>query len=225
MKYTTLYFDLDNTLLDFSAAQTKAISELLQLYKLEPKPEYITLYSDMNKMFWERFERGEIPREEIFEGRFIEFTKRIGAKINTAKMSKDYFCLLAKGHDVMPGAVEILEYVKAKGYTVCVTTNGVAMTQNIRIRQSGLCRWFDYVFISEDIGHKKPEKAYFDFVVDHTPEKDRRKILIIGDSLTSDIAGGINAGIDTCWLNAYGAAARVLPTCEIKNILELKYIL
>lgn len=225
LRYTTLYFDLDNTLLDFSAAQAKAISELLRLYKIEPKPEHITLYSNVNKMFWERYERGEISRGEIFEGRFIEFAKRIGAKINTAKMSKDYFCLLAKGHDVIPGAVEILEYVKAKGYTVCATTNGVSVTQHKRIRESGILGWFDYVFISENTGHYKPEKEYFDFVIDHTPEKDPGKILIIGDSLTSDIAGGINAGIDTCWLNAEGVAARILPTYEIRNISELKHIL
>ncbi len=223
--YTTLYFDLDNTLLDFSAAEAKAITELLRLYGIEPKPEYISLYSKINLRFWERFERSEIRRDEIFEGRFREFTKKIGAKVDTKKMSDDYFLLLSEGHDILEGAKDVLKYVKDKGYTVCITTNGVSKTQHKRIHDSGLQKFFDFVIISEDTGHQKPEKAYFDYVISHTPEKDRTKILVIGDSLTSDILGGINSGIDTCWLNLKGKPAEYKPTYEIRNISELLSIL
>lgn len=225
MRYTTLYFDLDNTLLDFFAAERNAIGRLLAAFGIEPKPEYISLYSEINKKTWAKFERGEIEREDIFESRFVEFTAAIGAKVDTAKMSGDYFSLLAEGHDCLPGAKEILEYLKQKGYTVCATTNGVSKTQHRRIAESGLQGYFDFVFISEDTGTKKPEKAYFDYVMANTPEKDRRKILVIGDSQSSDILGGINAGLDTCWLNADGAAATHTPTYEIRNIKELKNIL
>ena len=225
MKYTTVYFDLDNTLLDFTAAQASAISELLPLHGLKVTPEYISIYSDSNLMYWELFERGEIKREEIFEGRFKEFLKRTNLKGDTAKMSKDYFSLLAKGHDVLPGAVEILEYVRGKGYIVCATTNGVALTQYKRLKDSGIQRCFDYVFISEETGHQKPEKEYFDFVMANSPEKDRKKIIIVGDSLTSDIQGGINAGIDTCWLNPRAKKTALNPTYEIRNISQLKDIL
>ena len=225
MIYTTLYFDLDNTLLDFSAAERNAICRLLAAYGIEPKPDYIATYSEINKKTWAKFERGEIKREEIFESRFIEFTDTIGAKVDTAKMSSDYFALLAEGHDCLPGARETLEYVKQKGYTVCATTNGVSKTQHKRIAESGLNEYFDFVFISEDTGHKKPEKAYFDYVKNHTPEKNNRKILVIGDSQSSDILGGINAGIDTCWLNPTGEQAVYKPTYEIRNINELKSIL
>ena len=225
MKYTTLYFDLDNTLLDFYAAEKAAISKLLPAFGIEPKPEYISLYSEINRKVWGRFERGEIKREEIFESRFIEFTEAIGAKVDTAVMSNDYFSLLAEGHDCMPGAKEVLEYLKQKGYTVCATTNGVSKTQHKRIAESGLKNYFDYIFISEDTGHKKPEKAYFDYVTRNTPEKDRTRILVIGDSQSSDILGGINAGLDTCWLNAEGKSAEHKPTYEIRNITELKGIL
>ncbi|MBO4732939.1 MAG: hypothetical protein J5662_00530, partial [Clostridia bacterium] len=110
MKYTTLYFDLDNTLLDFYAAERSAINRLLSLYGIEPKAEYVSVYSKINKQVWGRFERGEIKREEIFESRFIEFTNTIGVKVDTAKMSSDYFSLLAEGHDTVPGAAEVLEY-------------------------------------------------------------------------------------------------------------------
>ena len=225
MKYTTLYFDLDNTLLDFSAAEKNAINKLLSLYGIEPNHEYAEIYSKINQNVWERFERGEIEREEIFESRFVELMEKIGKKADTKRMSQDYFSLIAEGHDVLPGARKVLKYVKEKGYTVCVTTNGVSRTQHKRIAESGLREFFDYVFISEEIGHQKPEKEYFNFVILNTPEKDRKKILVIGDSQSSDILGGINAGIDTCWLNSKCVTARYKPTYEIGNISELINIL
>ena len=225
MKYTTLYFDLDKTLLDFSAAEKGAIKKLLPLYGIEPKDEYISAYSAINKRFWERFERGEIKREDIFEGRFIEFLNTIGKTANTKEMSAKYFSLLAEGHACLPGAKEILGFVKSRGYTVCIVTNGVSKTQHKRIAESGLGCYFDHVFISEDTGSKKPEPAYFDYVIAHTPEKNRQKILVIGDSETSDILGGINAGMDTCWLNRKGEQPRLAPTYEIRDILDLRNIL
>ena len=225
MRYTTLYFDLDNTLLDFSSAESSAINKLLKLIGIEPSADYVKTYSIINSKFWGRFERGEINREDIFEGRFIEFTKAIGIKTDTAKMSKDYFTFLSEGHNVISGAKEVLEYVKNKGYTVCVTTNGVAETQHKRIEDSGLKRYFDYIIISEDTGHKKPEKEYFDYALCHTPEKDKSKILVIGDSQSSDILGGKSSGMDTCWLNPHGKTPEHIPTYTIKNIKELMQIL
>ena len=225
MKYTTLYFDLDNTLLDFTAAERNAIAKLLTLHGIERKPEYISIYSDINREVWGRFERGEIKREDIFESRFVEFVNKIGKNADTQKMSEDYFPLLAEGHAVVSGAIEVLEYVKKKGYIICVTTNGVSKTQYKRIKDAGLCKYFDYVFISENTGHQKPEKEYFDYVLKNTPEKRRRNILIIGDSQSSDICGGINAGIDTCWLNENGDEAKYEATYEISNIGDLLDIL
>ena len=225
MKYTTVYFDLDNTLLDFSAAQSKAINNLLLLHGITPLPEYIDIYSTINNKFWSMFERGEIKREDIFTNRFSEFVSVIGANADATKMSDDYFLLLAEGHDILEGAKDVLEYVKDKGYTVCATTNGISKTQHKRLRESGIEKFFDYVFVSEDTGRKKPEKEFFDYVIENTPEKDRKKILIVGDSQNSDILGGINAGIDTCWLNSRGDKAKYTPNFEIRNILELTGIL
>ncbi|MBO4693889.1 MAG: YjjG family noncanonical pyrimidine nucleotidase [Clostridia bacterium] len=225
MKYTTVYLDLDNTLLDFSAAEASAVGRLLRLYGVEAKPEYICLYSEINRKYWELFECGKIEREEIFEGRFIEFTRAICAAADTEKMSKDYFSLLAEGHEVLPGAIEVLQYLQAKKYTLCATTNGVSVTQEKRIRESGLGEFFDFVFISEKTGYQKPQKEYFDYVMAHTPEKDKSKIIVVGDSVTSDISGGINFGIDTCWLNAKAKQSPVAPTYEISDIKELIGIL
>ena len=187
--------------------------------------EIIAKYSAINQTWWERFEKGEIEKSQIFEGRFKTFLEFYGFKASSEKMSADYFGLLASGHDVIDGAEAVLKYVKNNGYTVCITTNGISKTQYRRIAESGLKRYFDYVFVSEQAGHQKPEKEYFDYVMANSPEKDKSKIIVIGDSQSSDILGGINFGVDTCWLNPKGQEAVNIPTYEIENILQIKNIL
>ncbi len=225
MKYTTLYFDLDNTLLDFLASEHTAICRLLTLHKLPCNDAVAAQYSAINRSWWERFERGEIKKDEIYAGRFRSLLEALNLSGNPEQMAKDYFGFLSEGHDLMDGAIEVLEYVKKKGYTVCATTNGVSFTQYKRIAASGLQKYFDYVFVSEDAGHQKPEKAYFDYVMANSPEKETSKILVIGDSQSSDILGGINAGIDTCWFNTAGDMVKYTPTYEIKSLCEIMDIL
>lgn len=224
-KYTTLYFDLDNTLLDFTATEKSAITGLLKLHNLPVSDEIIKKYSEINQSWWERFERGEIKKEEIFSGRFKSFLDFYGLSGNPQQMALDYFELLAAGHHTIDSADKVLEYIKTKGYTVCITTNGVSRTQYRRIDECGLKQYFDYVFVSEDAGHQKPEREYFDYVMKNTPEKDKSKILVIGDSQSSDILGGINFGVDTCWLNVKNQKNIHNSTYEIKNIADIMHIL
>lgn len=225
IKYTTLYLDLDNTLLDFLAAEKEAIASLLKLHKIPFDDEVIKLYSRINQDYWERFERGEIQKQEIFAGRFETFLEAVDCSGNPEKMAKDYFGFLSEGCQLMEGALEILEYLKSKNYILCATTNGVAKTQYKRIEKSGLDKYFDYVFVSETTGRQKPEKEYFDYVLEHSPEKDKSKILIIGDSMSSDILGGINFSVDTCWFNPAKSEAKYKFNYEIKKLSELKSIL
>lgn len=224
-KYTTVYFDLDNTILDFSATERQAITKLLILHNLPVSDKIVETYSAINQTWWQRFERGEISKNEIFSGRFRSFLDKFGFNGDPNAMSEDYFELLAAGHHILNGAEDVLIYLKDNGYTVCITTNGVSLTQYRRIKESGLGKYFDYIFVSEDAGHQKPEKAYFDFVMSNTPEKDKSKIIIIGDSQSSDILGGINFGVDTCWLNPERHAGLYTPTYEIGNISQIKEIL
>lgn len=224
-KYTTLYFDLDNTLLDFHAAEREALTSLLKLHKIPFSEEEIKLYSKINQSYWERFERGEIPKKEIYAGRFRTFLEAVDQSGDPEQMAVDYFSFLSLNCDFIEGATDILDYVKAKGYILCATTNGMAKTQYNRIEKSGLNNYFDYIFVSETTGSQKPEKEYFDYAVEHSAEKDRSKILVIGDSMSSDILGGINAGIDTCWYNPKGDKGKYTPTYEIKDLDELKNIL
>lgn len=224
-KYTTLYFDLDNTLLDFSAAEHSAIQKLFALHNLPCDEEKITKYSAINQTWWERFEKGEIKKSEIYAGRFNEYLNFYGLKGNPEKMADDYFDFLSEGYDLIDGADRVLEYIKSKGYTICITTNGMSRTQYRRINNCSIKQYFDYIFVSEDAGHQKPEVEYFEYVMANTPEKDKSKILVIGDSLSSDILGGIKFNVDTCWLNPKCKQGTPKPTYEIANIMHLIEIL
>lgn len=224
-KYTTIYFDLDNTLLDFYASEKKAIKQTLSYFCLPDDDETALLYSKINKSFWERYERGEIQREEIFAGRFRVLLETLHRDGDSEAMRHKYFGFLAAGHDKVEGADEILGYLKGLGYKIYATSNGVALTQYRRIEDSGLDIYFDGVFVSETVGCQKPERAYFDFVLNNTDEKDRSKILVIGDSQSSDILGGINAGLDTCWYRHKGDVQKYQSTYTVDSLEEIKNIL
>lgn len=225
MKYTCLFLDLDNTLLDFNKAEFKAATEVFKKHNLPYDKETVNLYSKINLTYWERFERGEIPKSAIFEGRFKTLLQYLNLNADTKAIAEDYFAFLSEGYFTVNGAEEILIYLKSKGYKLYATTNGIAATQYKRINNSGLGVYFDDVFVSEKAGHQKPEKAYFDFVISCIPEKSKENMLIIGDSQSSDILGGINSGIDTCWYNPKSIAPKYKSTFEIKDLNQLKKIL
>lgn len=225
MKYSVIFLDLDNTVLDFKAAEKNAITALLKNNSVIPDEELIRTYSEINDSYWKRFELGIIKKEEIFTGRFKTFVEKTGINADPAKLSEQYFNLLSFGNDIIEGAYQMLEAVKNMGVTVCVTTNGVAKTQYKRIKNSGLEKFFDYIFVSEDAGSQKPEKAYFDYVLKNIPKVPKEKILVIGDSISSDIAGGINSGLDTCWYNPNEFNSETKPDYIIKSLSELPNII
>ena len=225
MKYSSLFLDLDNTLLDFNKAEFAAAQKVFKKYNLPYDNAAIELYSKINRSYWEKFERGEIAKTEIFEGRFKTLAQHYGKIIDTKAVADDYCGFLAEGYFTVDGAFDILDYLKEKGYKLYATTNGFSFTQHNRIKHSGLSPYFDKVFISEDTGHQKPEKGYFDYVISNIPEKDKSRMLIIGDSQSSDILGGINSNIDTCWYNTDGSSAKYTSQYEISSLSQLKNIL
>ena len=212
-------------MLDFNKAEYYAAKKLFEKYALPYDDKAIKIYSSINASFWKRFENGEIKKDEIYENRFKVFCEHFGKTANTAQMSKDYFINLSEGYYTIDGSFDVLDYLKAKGYRLYATTNGMSLTQYKRIEKSGLESYFDKVFVSEDAGHQKPEKEYFEYVLANIPEKDKAKILIVGDSQSSDILGGINIGIDTCWYNPEKSKAKYISKYEISDLLQLKEIL
>lgn len=223
--YTSLFLDLDDTLLDFKAAEAYAIHRVLKNNSLPCDGEAVRTYSRINKGFWESFERGEIPKSAIFVGRFKKLLEVLGCKGDPSALSAEYGKGLSEGYFTVEGAFPLLDYLRDKGYKLYATTNGLSSTQHRRINGSGLAPYFDRVFVSEDSGYQKPEKEYFDYIITQIPEKDRQKILIVGDSQSSDILGGINAGIDTCWYNPARLKAKYTSKYEIFSLSELKKIL
>lgn len=225
MQYTSLFLDLDNTLLDFDKAEESAITRVLKKHGLPCNTETVKKYSEINLSYWKRFERGEIKREDIFENRFADLLSFLGRNGNIAEIAKDYFACLSEGYFTVDGAEDILEYLKKSGYKLYITTNGISLTQLKRIRNSGVEKYTDGIFVSENTGHQKPEKEYFEYVMDRIPENGKSRILIIGDSQSSDILGGIRFGIDTCWFNPKGETAKYESRYEISHLLQLKRIL
>ena len=225
MKYTSLLLDLDDTLLDFKKAEARAVALVLERHSLPHDEATVKLYSAINQSYWERFERGEIPKNAIYTGRFDALAERIGAQIESQAVSTEYCVELANGFFTVEGTFDVLDYLKDKGYRLYAATNGLSKTQYKRIEGSGLKPYFEGVFVSEDAGAQKPEKAYYDYVISNIPEKDKSKMLIVGDSQSSDILGALNAGIDACWFNPAHKKGKYSCKFEISSLYELKNIL
>ena len=219
--YTTLLFDLDNTLLDFSKAEQTAITDVFRFFGLDDSEQAVALYSQINDDFWKAFERGDISAERIYTGRFERFFLDSGQIGDAVAVNDRYLRALGDYAFKMPGCDETLSALFDKGYRLSIVTNGVAVNQHRRVADAGLNRWIRQLFISEEIGAKKPDKLFFDRVFESIEEKDRSRVLLIGDSLTSDIQGGFNAGIDTCWLSANGCTGEPKPTYTVRSLDEL----
>ncbi len=223
MKYTTLLFDLDDTLLDFGKAEDNAISQLLEKYGLPPNEENKQMYSDINRAKWTALEKGEITRQELFATRFADFFSAVGINADSVKANSEYISFLGQGHFLIDGALETCRKLSEK-YSMYIITNGAKKAQEGRLSGSPLMDYFDGVFISEEIGFDKPNKEYFDFVYANISEKDKSKTLVIGDSLNSDIAGAVNYGVDCCWVNR-GENKDSPANYTVKKVEELLLIL
>lgn len=223
MKYTTLLFDLDDTLLDFGKAEANAITRLLEKYNLPANDENKRLYSEINKSKWNALEKGEITRKELFATRFPDFFAALGVEADGAKANEEYISFLSQGHFLLDGALETCRQLSER-YSMYIITNGAKKAQEGRLKDSPLMQYFDGKFISEEIGFDKPKKEYFDFVCASIPEKDKSKLLVIGDSLNSDIAGAVGYGIDCCWVNR-GEPKDTDATYTVKKVTDLLLIL
>ncbi len=219
--YSTLLFDADNTLMDFYAAEEEGIKNTCLAFGIEYIKQTGELYSKINDGFWKRFEKGEIKREEIKVGRFREFIKTLGLNLSPKEMSQRYIEELSCGKMLLDGALDTCRRLSEK-YAMYIVTNGNAYVQRRRFDGCGLEPFFKDVFISEELGAKKPDKQFFLKVFEEIEEKDTSRICIIGDSMSSDILGGINAGIDTCFFNRYDTQRLYEPTYEVKNFTEME---
>lgn len=220
-------FDLDDTLFDFHKAEKIALTKTLVHFGIDPTEETLALYSTINAAHWKRLELGEISREEVKVGRYRELFKTIGVECDPVKATAYYESMLAIGHYFMPGAPELLEGLYRKKYRLYIVSNGTAKVQEGRIESSGIAKYMDGIFISQILGANKPDKQFFDICFAEIPDFSLSETVIIGDSLSSDIKGGINAGITTVWFNPKGIENDndIKPDYTIKELSEVPGLL
>lgn len=207
MKYEILLFDADHTLFDFKKSEYFALKGALDSLGLPSTDGHIERYSDINVKYWKMLERGEIDKNLLRLARFEEFCAFYGFDRSLAGSLADrYMDNLAKESHLFDGALELIEKL-SYSYRLFIITNGVKSTQDGRFSVSPITKYFEKIFISELIGAEKPSKVFFDAVEANIDGYIREKALVIGDSLSSDIKGAINAGIDCIWFNPDGKNA------------------
>lgn len=225
---TTILFDLDNTLFDFNRAERNALSKTLTQIGIEPDESVIKRYSELNLAQWRRLELGELTRDEVKIKRYELLFGELGVDYPAKAATAAYEGYLAVGHYFMEGAEQLLENLSQKGcYQLYLVTNGTKAVQQGRLSGSGISRYFSNIFISEEIGYDKPRIEYFEKCFGQIPGFQKEKTVIVGDSLTSDIKGGINAGIGTVWFNPSHCTNEtgLTPDYEIHFLKELPEVL
>lgn len=202
--FTTILFDLDNTLFDFNKAEGIALSKTLTEIGIEPTEAVIQRYSELNLAQWKLLEQGKLTRERVKTRRYELLFEELGVEYNAEKATGIYESHLATGHYFIDGAEKLLKKLSnANSYRLYLVTNGTKKVQDGRIASSGISQYFEDIFISEEVGYNKPSLEYFEACFAKIPDFHKEKTVIIGDSLTSDIQGGINAGITTIWFNRH----------------------
>ena len=226
MAYRIALFDADNTLLDFTRAEHEAICQCLADRDLPHDEQTIDLYSRINDSHWKRLEQGLTTRDRLKVDRFADFFDAIGYDGDPTLMAADYVTALSAQSQLIDGAWELIQSLHGH-CRLYIITNGISSVQKSRFGRCPLAPYFDGCFISEDMGCAKPEVIFFDRVAAAIPDFDPAAALVIGDSLSSDIQGGINAGLDTCWFNPPGkpTPAGMTITHIVRTLGEIRPIL
>ncbi len=224
--YRNILLDVDGTLLDFAASERLGIARVLEHYGLPPKEGLLQRYHRINAAAWAAFERGQVTKERLVNQRFEEYFGQLGLQVNGEEAEELYRSFLDQSAILIDGAVELCQYLKDKRYGLYVVTNGTSTTQYKRLALSGLDAYMDDIFVSEDAGSQKPRKEYFDYCFARIPDADPETMILLGDSLSSDILGGLTAGTDTCWYNPAGLAGKeeIKPDYIIQHLREFKRI-
>ncbi len=221
-----LFLDMDDTILDFRKAEYVALRKTLREFGLEPTETVCGRYSIINRQHWERLETRELTREQVVVGRFATLFGEFGISVDAYAVAMAYEVNLSQGHDFLPGAEEALERLSTK-YKLYLASNGTSRVQWPRLKSAGLGKYFREIFISQDMGADKPSLEYFNRCFDKIPGFDPSRAMMVGDSLTSDVRGGRNAGMRTCWVNPEHKKGRedIPADYEIESLSQLEALL
>lgn len=220
----TVFLDLDDTIFDFHACESVAITKTLWCFGVDPDDEIIARYSEYNRLQWEALERREITRDEVITRRFKLLFDSLGMEVDPWEVQSLYERNLSMEHVFMSGAEQLLSELRTLGrYKLYAATNGIERVQRRRITASGIDAFFDGFFISECLGANKPSREFFEKAFSEIEGFDPDEAIIIGDSLTSDILGGKNAGVKTCLFNPKKkkVSGDIIPDYEINALSEI----
>lgn len=227
MKYKIIIFDADETLFDFKKSERDAFKNAMLEFNIKYNENYhLKVYKDINTIIWKELENGLITQEELKIERFKRLSHKLNIKFNEYDFAKSYMKHLSHASFLYDDSINLVESLH-KNYRLSIVTNGLKDVQNNRIRKSIIGKYFEDIVISEEIQVSKPNPKIFEYALNNMNHTDKRNVLMVGDSLTSDIQGGINFGIDTCWFNPNKIINKteIKPTYEISNLMELKNIL
>jgi 2-haloacid dehalogenase len=222
MNYKILLFDLDDTLLDFTANEMASLTNLFEIHGVTFTDEIFKVYSTVNRKLWDAYENSEIPLDTVLNTRFSETLSILGYTVDGIEWEGEYRKFLSEGYQMMEGALEVCKQL-SQNHRLFIVTNGVTTTQINRLKLSGLYDYFEGIYTSQEIGFQKPAKEFFDYVIGQINDFNKTDTLIIGDSLSTDIKGGNLAGIHTCWMNPESKTCPDHFTCDytISNLHEL----
>jgi YjjG family noncanonical pyrimidine nucleotidase len=222
-RHPLVLIDLDHTLLDSDASESESFDSTLRGAGVEDPSLHLDVFLEINGRMWAMVERGEMAAGDVRLARFTEFVERTGIGTDPQALADAYALGLATRGDLFPGALETLEAVGGMS-RLALVTNGVSDIQRTRIDRLGLEDFFDAIVVSSEIGASKPGAAFFDVVFDLLCTAPDQDVLMVGDSLTSDMRGGIDYGLATCWFNRNGSSTDLPVTYQISRLEELPAI-
>ena len=224
--YSWLIFDADGTLFDFQYAEAIALEKTLADMGLKVSSNLCEIYHAINNALWQRFEAGGLRAQDVRAERFKQLFERLSIDGDSNEFSEAFLKNLIREITFLAGAKELLGELGERGGLVLLT-NGFADVQHARITRLGLEETFDHVIISEEVGVAKPDRAIFDIAFERMGCPDKGSVLIVGDSLSSDIRGGADYGIATCWFNPFlhTNTTGIKPTYEIRHLAEVADLL
>ena len=222
-KYKFFLFDADGTLFDYDMAEENALRTMFKMYGLGYSEDIRQKYREINSQVWKDYDNGKITKDALQVLRFRRLFEETGIDREPGDFNKKYLYELGKGSFLIDGALEICKEITGCNGKIFIVTNGILATQQSRIKHSPINKYISDYFVSEHIGYAKPHPLYFEYVFSHILQFEKNKCLIIGDNLATDITGGNNAGIDSCWFNRTGTVndTGIMPVFEINDLRKL----
>jgi len=221
-RYSWIVFDADGTLFDYDRAETSALGRTFRQYGLDFDSNAHRLFVEINKPLWVELENGTITSQRLRVRRFEDLAEALEIELPAEAFSGDYLENLGAECGLLPGAERVVEEL-SRDHSLALATNGIAQVQRSRFSASSIKQHFKALVISDEIGVAKPDPGYFVELFAKMGEPDRDGVLMVGDSLSSDIAGGNDFGIDTCWYNPAGLhnGSPIVPTFEISDLSQI----